>query len=82
MSTGIAQTEDIGEYSYGPAEQGSEVSGRSMWEVGHGIEEEPLQVDDRAVGQHHMIPGIGLAAEDYAAARKDPVPGHNAAQIK
>ncbi len=68
MITGIAQAEDIREYGYGPAEQRPEMSGRSMREIGHGIEEKPVQIDDCAVGQHHMVPGIGLAAEDDAAA--------------
>src|SRR5512137_287637 len=63
MTAGVPQAEDIREYGYSPAQQGSEVSRRSMREVGHGIEEEPMQVDDSAVGQHHMVPGIGLAAE-------------------
>ncbi len=55
---------------------------RSIREIGHGIEEEPLKVDNGAFGKHHMIPGIGLAGKDDAAFRDNPAPGNDGAQIK
>ncbi|VVB69528.1 Uncharacterised protein [uncultured archaeon] len=82
VHAGMAQPKDVREDGYGPAHKGPKVQRRSMGEVGHGIEPKPLQVDNRAFGQHHVIPGIGLAAEDDLIPGEDGRPGHNGAQIK
>ena len=64
MHAGMAKAEDIGGNGNSPVEERPPVQWRTMGEVGHGIKPESLQVNHSAFGEHHVIPGIAVAAED------------------
>ena len=58
MHAGVSKTCDVRKNGDGPAVERSEGSYRPLGEEGHGIKPGTLEVEDGALGQHHVIPGI------------------------
>jgi hypothetical protein len=82
VHAGVSQSQDQGYDRYSPVHEWPEVYARSKRKVGQGIVESAVQVDHSALCEHHVIPGVALAAEAHIASYEHRLCWNDSSQVE